>query len=196
MKIFLTSKSIYTTSPHISTLLQPDLVSRNEWNCTVPKCMLPQTGTCSYDSTSNAPSILNKTIFLWEGHTENRGKSFNMLYDIVDLFLDPALERLLSQLQAKWAMLNSWVWRVTGIKPRQSKSNLLLFIITNWWMHLLIFWSKQGSWCVTSLFLKKFALPGFLVFSSQSIHAVFLVSWGISWATSAFPSAKAEENDG
>lgn len=136
--------------------------------------MLPQTGTCSYDSTSNALSILNKTIFLWEVHTENSGKSFNMLYDIVDLFLVPVLERLLSQLQAKCAVLNSWVWRVTDIKPRQSKSNLFLFIITNWWMHLFIFWSKPGSWCVTSLFLKKFAQQGFWFFLLKASLLFFL----------------------
>lgn len=163
-------KSIYTLSPHISTLLQPDLVCRNEWNCTVTKCVLPQNCTCSCGSISNPlPNILNKTIFLWKGHTENSGKSLNMSYDIIHLFLDPVLERLLSQLQAKWAMLNSWVWRGTGIKPRLSKYNLFLFIITNWWMHLFIFWSKQGSWCITLLFLKKFALSVFFLLLKASM---------------------------
>lgn len=64
-------------------------------------------------------------------------------------------------------MLNSWVWMVRDIKPWQNKSNLFLFIITNWWMHLFVFWSKQESWRVTLLFWKKFALSGFcFLFSS------------------------------
>lgn len=67
-----------------------------------------------------------KLGFEKEGHTQKYDESFITLCDIMHLYFDPCLGRLLCHLQAKWTMLISWVWKVTDIKLRYNKLNHFL----------------------------------------------------------------------
>lgn len=89
---------MYTTSPYM--FFQPDSFYRSEWNFTVDKYMLSQISTLLYIKQG-------KLGFEKEGHTQKYDESFITLCDIMHLYFDPCLGRLLCHLQAKWTMLIS-----------------------------------------------------------------------------------------